>query len=413
MSERTMRNSPTPARPDPAALDRLIDAAVDAGEAPGIAAIVIDREGIVYQHSAGVRTLGRSEPMSVDTVGWIASMTKAITAAAVMQAVERGLLNLDAPAGDTLPDIDAIGVLDGFEADGQPRLRPPRRRITLRDLLTHTSGFSYERWSEDVWRCHQALDIPPNGTCRLAALRSPLMFDPGERWEYGIGVDWAGRVLEAASGRRLGDWMHDEIFTPLGMTDTAFRISDAMRTRLACMHQRDSDGRIAATPEFEIPQQPEFEMGGGGLYSTAADYARFMRMILNRGELDGQRVLQADTVAAMAVDQIPSLQVQALPSRVPEVSNDAEFFPGLSKGWGLSFMINRSTAPTGRSAGSLAWAGLSNCYYWIDLDQGIAGVFVAQLLPFADRKVLPRYLAFETQVYASNRAAIRAGSRAI
>lgn len=380
-------------------LDPLLSQSIEAGEVPGIAALVVDRHGIVYENAFGLRTLGEPTPMSTDTVGWIASMTKAITGAAVMQAVERGLLDLDAPAGGVAPEIDTIGVLEGFEANGTPRFRPPKRPVTLRDLMTHTAGFSYERWSDEVWRCHQALGIPANSTCKLAMLRSPLMFDPGSRWEYGIGIDWAGRMLEIASGRKLGDWMRDEIFAPLGMRDSAFRITPGMRARLAKMHQRDAAGAIAPLPDFEIPQEPEFEMGGGGLYSTAADYARFLRMILNRGELDGARVLRAETVAQMAADQIPGLEVQPLRTQVPALSEDAEFFPGLSKGWGLSFMINRADAPTGRPAGSLAWAGLSNCYYWIDPLNGIAGVFVSQLLPFADRLVLPRFLAFESAVY--------------
>ena len=380
-------------------LDALLSQSIEAGEVPGIAALVVDRHGVVYENAFGLRTLGEPTPMSTDTVGWIASMTKAITGAAVMQAVERGLLDLDAPAGGVAPEIDTIGVLEGFEANGTPRFRRPKRPVTLRDLMTHTAGFSYERWSDEVWRCHQALGIPANSTCKLAMLRSPLMFDPGSRWEYGIGIDWAGRMLEIASGRKLGDWMRDEIFAPLGMRDSAFRITPGMRARLAKMHQRDAAGAIAPLPDFEIPQEPEFEMGGGGLYSTAADYARFLRMILNRGELDGARVLRAETVAQMAADQIPGLEVQPLRTQVPALSEDAEFFPGLSKGWGLSFMINRADAPTGRPAGSLAWAGLSNCYYWIDPRNGIAGVFVSQLLPFADRLALPRFLAFESAVY--------------
>ncbi|TXL64606.1 serine hydrolase domain-containing protein [Zeimonas arvi] len=381
------------------ALDPVLSQSIEAGEVPGIAALVVDRKGVLYESAFGLRTLGEPTPMSSDTVGWIASMTKAITGAAVMQAVERGLLELDAPAARVAPEIDTIGVLERFEADGTPRFRPPNRPVTLRDLMTHTAGFSYERWSDEVWRCHQALGIPANSTCKLAMLRSPLMFDPGTRWEYGIGIDWAGRLLEIASGRRLGDWMRDEIFAPLGMRDSAFRITPGMRARLAKMHQRDAAGTIAPLPDFEIPQEPEFEMGGGGLYSTAADYARFLRMILNHGELDGARVLRAETVAQMSADQIPGLEVQPLRTQVPALSEDAEFFPGLSKGWGLSFMINRADAPTGRPAGSLAWAGLSNCYYWIDTLNGIAGVFVSQLLPFADRMVLPRFLAFESAVY--------------
>jgi methyl acetate hydrolase len=197
--------------------------------------------------------------------------------------------------------------------------------------------------------------------------------------------------------------MREEIFAPLGMDDTGFRITEPMRAKLAAMHQRDEAGAIAPLPDFEIPQQPEFEMGGGGLYSSAADYARFLQMILNDGELGGHRVLRPDTLAEMARDQIPTLDVQPLRTQVPALSLDAEFFPGVSKGWGLSFMINREPAPTGRPAGSLAWAGLSNCYYWIDLRNRIAGLFVAQLLPFADAKALPRFLSFEKAVYRTIR----------
>lgn len=382
-----------------ARLDPVLAESIEANEVPGIAALIVDRQAVVYQGGFGVREHGGSAPMAVDTVAWIASMTKAVTAAAVLQGVERGLLELDAPAGRITPEIDAIGVLEGFDADGRPRFRPPRRPITLRDLLTHTSGFSYERWSEDVFRCHQALDIPPNSTSRLAMLRSPLMFDPGERWEYGIGLDWAGRLLEIASGRTLGGWMREALFEPLGMHDTAFRITDTMRERLATMHQRDADGSIRPLPEYLVPQQPEFEMGGGGLYSSAADYSRFLRMILNRGELDGRRVLAPATVDSMSSNQIGSVPVRPLITRVPLVSGDAEFFPGAPKRWSLAFMINQTQAPTGRPAGSLAWAGLSNCYYWIDPSNGIAGVFVSQLLPFVDEQVLSRYLAFETATY--------------
>lgn len=138
-------------------LDPLLSQSIEAGEVPGIAALVVDRHGVVYENAFGLRTLGEPTPMSTDTVGWIASMTKAITGAAVMQAVERGLLDLDAPAGRVAPEIDTIGVLEGFEANGTPRFRPPKRPVTLRDLMTHTAGFSYERWSDEVWRCHQAL----------------------------------------------------------------------------------------------------------------------------------------------------------------------------------------------------------------------------------------------------------------
>jgi methyl acetate hydrolase len=244
--------------------------------------------------------------------------------------------------------------------------------------------------------------LPNVITCRRAALETPLLADPGERWEYGIGIDWAGLAVEAVTGQRLEEVLRERVLGALGMSDTAFRIGTAQRARLAAMHARGRDGSLSVIP-FEVPQDPEFQMGGGGLYGTARDYLRFCRMVLNGGALDGARILQPETVAEMGRNQTGALAVGKLKSAIPASSNDAEFFPGMAKRWSLAFLMNEEDAPGGgRSAGSLSWAGLANTYYWIDPKRDLAGVVVTQILPFGDPKALDLLMAFERALYATH-----------
>ena len=326
-------------------------------------------------------------------------MTKAVTGAAAMQLVEQERLELDSPAASVIPYLGEVGVLEGFDDDGKPRTRPPRRAITLRHLLTHTTGFSYEIWSDAIVRFQEATGTPGIISCENAALTTPLLFDPGDRWDYGINMDWAGKMVEAVSGQSLGEYLRENLLGPLAMNDTAFRITDEMRSRLAKIHQRGEDGALEPQMELEIPQDPEFEMGGGGLYGTVGDYLRFIRMILNRGRANGEQVLKPETVDMMSRNQMGDIRVCELKTAIPPLSHDAEFFPGLPKSWGLSFMINDEEAPTGRSAGSLGWAGLANSFFWIDPTKGIGGAYLTQVLPFIDEKSFPLYTAFESAAY--------------
>ena len=379
-------------------LDRILAEGVASGEAPGVVALVADRDGLLYEGSAGERLLGSGAAMTPDTVLWIASMTKALTSMAAVQCVERGLLDLDAPAARVLPAIGELGVLTGFDAEGRPTTRAPRRPITLRHLLSHSSGCSYEIWNPDMLRVQEMSGIPGIIGCQLKALELPLVADPGERWEYGVGIDWAGRMVEAVSGLTLDEFMRQNLWEPLGMADTGFRITPAMRERLAGVHLRGEDGAFAPFP-FEITQEPEFHMGGGALYSTVGDYARFMRMVLNLGQLDGARVLRPETVVThLSLNQIGNARVSLLKAAIP-LTADAEFFPGLSKRWSLAFQINEEDAPTGRPAGSLSWAGLANSFYWIDPKNGIAGLLATQTFPFADARVMDLLYRFEKAVY--------------
>jgi methyl acetate hydrolase len=379
-------------------VDTLLQSAVTHGDVPGVVAAATTRDETIYTGGFGERICGSGQAMTADTVVWIASMTKAITGMAAMQQVEQGRLELDRPARDVIPYLGEVEVLEGFDAAGQPITRAPIRPITLRHLLTHTAGFSYEIWNASIIRYQEAKGIPGVTTCQNAALTTPLLFDPGTRWDYGINIDWVGKMVEAVSGQKLGAYMQEHIFAPLGMSHTAFKLTPEMRSRLARIHQRTDDDRFEPL-DLEIPQEPEFEMGGGGLYSTVGDYLQFVKMMLNQGVANGHQVLQPQTVELMSTNQMGECRVCALKTVMPSLSNDAEFFPGMPKTWGLSFMINTEAAPTGRSAGSLAWAGLANSYFWIDPTKSIGGVYATQVLPFADKKSLPLFLAFEQAVY--------------
>jgi methyl acetate hydrolase len=385
-------------------IDRLLRARTDAGEIPGVVAIAATSSELIYEGAFGRRDLARDAPMTTDSVFWIASMTKAVTSAGAMQLVEQGKLSLDAPIGRLLPDLAAPLVLEGFDADGEPRLRPARTAITLRHLMTHTAGFCYGMWNGDMVTYLDKKGLPAVTTCRNDALKTPLASDPGTRWEYGTNIDFVGKAIEAATGQRLDAYLHDNIFAPLGMTDTAFRIGPAQRERLVGMHARAPDGSLAPIP-FEIEQEPEFHMGGGGLYGTAGDYIRFTQMILNKGESNGNRVLRPETVAAMSENHIGELEMTKMFAALPAVTNDVDLYPDIVKKWGLSFMINTAMTPEGRSPGSLAWAGLANTYYWIDPSRGITGVILMQLLPFADKHCLDAFAGFERGVYAGLDAA--------
>ncbi|HST76461.1 MAG TPA: serine hydrolase domain-containing protein [Acetobacteraceae bacterium] len=384
---------------DRAAIDRLLSDATAKGEIAGVVAVAGSAGGEIYAGAAGRRDLAKPDPMTVDTVFWIASMTKAIVSAAAMQMVEQGKVGLEQDLGGILPELANRPVLEGWDAEGKPRLRPAKGAITLRQLLTHTAGLCYEIWNADIARYQEHAGIPSITTCENKALTTPLVADPGTQWNYGINIDFAGKLVEKLSGQRLDAYLQDHLFAPLGMHDTGFKLRPDQRSRLAAMHARSpDDGKLAPIP-FEMPQEPEFHMGGGGLYSTAADYLAFCRMILNRGSLNGATVLRPETVTLMGQNHMGDINVTKLVTVASAASYDAEFFPGMVKKWGLGFMLSTEAVPSGRSANSLTWAGLGNTYFWIDPASDVAGVILTQSLPFADPAVLRLYEAFETEVY--------------
>ncbi len=372
----------------------IFQAAVDRGDVPGVVAMATDGSRTLYQGAFGTRQHGGAAPMTPDSIFWVASLTKAVTSVAAMQMVEQGHIGLRDPLGPVVPKLADLQVLEGFGADGQPRLRPARRAVTLHDLLTHTSGFVYEIWNPALRRYVQVTGRPGSGSGLNAGLEMPLAFDPGERWEYGIGIDWAGKVVEALTGQSLGAYFAEHICAPLGMVDTQFGRPDS--DRVVTLHHRLPEGGVKPGDSGR-PAKPELESGGGGLFSTAPDYLSFLAMLL-RG---GAPLLRRETVALMGQNQIGTLDVSQLVSVIPPMSNDAEFFPGMVKGWGYGFVINSQPGHAGRATNSLAWAGLANCYYWIDVARGVAGVLMAQVLPFADPAVLRLLDAFEAGIYRS------------
>ena len=382
------------------ACDEILQKMIE-GEArvPGVVAMATDRAANTYEGAAGERLLGGGEAMTTDSVFRIFSTTKAITGTCVMQLVEDGRLDLDAPAKTYAPDIGKAQVLDGFDAGGDPILRPPKRDVTTRMLMLHTAGFAYDFFNEQYLRLANYHGLPSVVTASKAALEAPLLFDPGEDWEYGLNIDWAGQVVEGITGKRLGEVMRERIFEPLGMADTAFTIQPGMRDRLTTVHQRQENGSLTPLTDFELPQDPEVHMGGHGLYASVGDYMRFIRMILNDGAGENGRVLKPETVAQMAQNGLGERKIKLLPGVIPTLSNDAEFFPGMPKSWSYTFMINDETAPTGRPAGALGWAGLTNLFYWIDRQNGLGGFWATQILPFADPTSFGGYMDFETAVY--------------
>jgi CubicO group peptidase (beta-lactamase class C family) len=384
------------ARFDP--IDAALYSAIQNGDVAGVVALAATPTGIVYEGALGKANLPQGSSMAPDTVFWLLSMTKAITATACMQLIEQGRLRLDQKASDILPELASPKVLEGFEADGKPRLRPAKRPITVRHLLTHTSGYTYANWSEALTRYEQVTGIADIATARNAAFEAPLEFDPGDRWEYGISIDWVGKLVEAVSDQSLEIYFRENIFQPLGMKDSGFLIGSEQKRRVATLFNRQPDGTLAAAP-FEMPQRPEFFTGGAGAFSTPQDYVKLLQALLNGGSFAGARILRPETVAMMMTNQIGALDVHEMRSAHPEYSRSFDQFPGQTHKWGLSFDINEVAGPNGRSAGSISWGGLLNCYFWIDPAKKVTGAMFTQLLPFFDARVVSLYGTFERELY--------------
>lgn len=371
-------------------IQAVLDEAIAARAAPGLTAAVSWPDGRRESFAAGVHGVDDPRPTAPDTVFWIASCTKAITSAAALKLVEAGVLDLDAPVGERLPNLAGLQVLDGFDADGTPRTRPARRPITLRTLLTHTSGLAYDFFSADLVRYYAAA----GGSLFESLATGPLLlFDPGDGWQYGVGIDAAGWLIEAATGQGLDAYVAQHITGPLGMADTAFDPAP-LAPRLAGMHRRGEDGGFVPADRF--PSSPAM-YGGGGLHSTAPDYLTFLRAVLAE---DGGGVLgpQARAHLLQAASHVGA--PGELATAMPPLSSDFRPMPGVAKSWSLGFLRNEADVPGMRREGSLAWGGLANCYYWADPRSGVAGVLCAQFLPFADPGMLDAFEAFERAVYA-------------
>ncbi len=374
---------------DASAIDRLLQEAVEDKVFPGVVAVVGDRDGTLYEGAFG------AEP---DTMIWIASMTKALVTVAALQLVERGELTLEQPVAEILPSFAALQVLEGFDGD-TPRLRPPSRQPTIRQLMTHTGGLGYWFWNANLLRFHEVTGVPDLFSGKLATLTDvPLAGDPGERWEYGTNIDWLGQVIETVTGSDLASYCAEHVFAPLGMSDTTFTPSEEQQARLMPIYARQPDGGLIEAPIK--PLEPECFSGGAGAYSTAGDYLRFMRAMLRGGELDGERVLQAGTVDLAFTDHLDGIALpEIMHTAVPELTNDVPSLP-VAQGFGLGFHLVLEDLPGMRRAGTGDWAGLCNCYYWIDRSAGVAGTIMTQVLPFFDARIVETLAKLEERAYA-------------
>ncbi len=392
-------------------IDRVLRETVEENKLPGIVAMVAVADQVVYQGASGKQDTIKSIPMSVDSIFRIASMTKPITSVAVMQLVESGRVKLDEPAATYLPELSQVQVLEEFDAGaGKAKLRPPKTPPTVRQLLSHTSGFVYEFFDPEMHGYVATGAVPSARQGDDGFLKAPLLFDPGSRWEYGISTDWLGKLVERVSGQTLEDYFRQHIFQPLGMTDTFFDVPLEKQARIAALHARQEDGSF-----LEPPAQPfkpaQFFSGGGGLYSTASDYLKFARMLLGGGKLGKKRILQAETVAQMSRNQIGDLMLVELRSLAPQFAKDPIRVPGSLDKFGLGLAINSKPVEGGRSSGSLAWAGIYNTFFWIDPPRKTCAVIMMQILPFSDDAAYSVVEQFERAVYANPAETVAPGKR--
>jgi CubicO group peptidase (beta-lactamase class C family) len=377
-------------------LDAVLRNAVASGAVPNVVGLAADRNGVIYSGAVGPRKVGESGDVGVDSVFWIASMTKMVTTTAALQLREQGKLDFDAPVSSYLPEWDKLQVLDGFAGD-TPQLRAPKGTATVAHLITHTAGPTYWFWNADMVRYEQLTGQPNVVTGQLAALQLPLVNDPGSRFEYGSNTDYLGRVVEEASGQSLNDYFAEHILGPLQMVDTRFVPRADQQSRRVTLHVPTETGEWAPT-DFALPTEPEYWTGGHGLYSTPQDYLRFQQMLLHRGTFDGARVLSPDSVEDAFVNHIGELDVPAvIPTAFP--MHTADFVAGPNRKWGWGLLINTEDQPGARGAGSGAWAGLGNTHFWVDPKNGIAGAIYSQFFPFVAPAYMQVYADFEREVY--------------
>ena len=383
---------------DPGTIDGLLEQAADDGAVPGVVAVAGDRDGPLYEGAFGLLSVEGDASVRPDTMFWLASMTKPFVSVAALQLIEGGELELEQPVADIVPEFGDLQVLEGFDGD-KPLLRAPKQQATIRHLLTHTSGVGYWFSNGDLARYLELTGVPDPSTGTLASLyEAPLVADPGSRWEYGMSTDWLGLVVQAVSGRDLQTVCSERIFAPLAMADATFVPTTEQAARMMTLHARTPDGGLA--PSALAPGQPEYFSGGSGAFATAGDYLRFMRALLRAGELDGERVLRPETVELAFSDHLRGAPLPGLiRSSVPELTNDVPAWP-MRQGWGLGFHLVLEDVPAMRRAGTGDWAGLTNCYFWIDRATGIAAAVLTQVLPFFDAGVVDAVLGFEQAVYA-------------
>lgn len=379
------------------ALQKILDEAVSAEDAPFLVGMTGNAQGITWSGASGDAAPGR--PAATDTVFRIFSMTKAVGSTAAMILIDRGELDFDTPVEEVLPEFAEIRVLDGWDGD-TPVLRAPKSKATARHLATHTSGLEYESRNAGLGHFMEKTGTVSILSGLKASMFYPMMTDPGTRWGYGPSIDWLGLMVEKISGKRIDAFLKENLFEPLGMSDTDVEVRDHMAPRLAGVKARGEDGQFG---DFELapPSDPEVYGMGHALYSTPEDYMKFLRMFLNRGALGGHRVLSEQGVTRMLENHMGPLTFEKMVTVAPPVTADFDPFPGTTKTHSFGFMRNEADIPGMRRAGSQSWAGVLNSHYWFDPTSDLAAVIMTQSLPFVEPRWMKTYEAFERATYAA------------
>jgi CubicO group peptidase (beta-lactamase class C family) len=352
-----------------ARLGTVIAGEIERGRVPGAVALVARRGRVGYFESFGQRDAAAGAPMAKDTIFRIYSMTKPITSVAAMMLWEDGRFLLSDPIAKYLPDLAGLDV--AVERDGVLERVPVLRAVTIQDLLRHTSGLTYEfRGSGPVHRMYRSAKVDSRAQSnaeQVATLgRLPLLHQPGTRWEYGRSTDVIGRLVEVLSGQTLGEFFERHILAPLGMVDTAFHVPVRHHSRLAEAFGRDPDSGVAVQL-LEVRDPPGFESGGGGLVSTAADYARFLQMLLNGGTFEGRRLLGRKTIEFMTADHLGPI------TGAPDL-----LIPGHGFGLGFAVRLQAGIAHVPGSIGQYFWAGLAGTTFWVDPAEQLFALLLIQ-----------------------------------
>ena len=372
------------------ALSAFLKSATDRGDVPGVVVAVVDKSGVLYDEAFGKSSTVKNTPMTKDTIFNIASMTKAITSAAIMQLVDEGKLKVDDEVGKFLPKWKDPQVISKFnEADGTYETRPAKRQITIRHLLTHTSGIGYGFSSPMLAKIIEKT--------KKNELDLPLLFDPGESWAYGASTRVLGLVVEAVSGQKIDAYLQARILGPLGMNDTSYLVPTTKYSRVVAVNARNASGTFEERP---VPATiPATVQGDGGLYSTASDYGLFLRMLLNRGTLNGKKILSEQSAKLMLEPATGNVVVKEQQSSNLALSKNFPVGAGKDK-WGLGFQLAAEKQANRRSPGSGTWAGIFNTHFFIDPSRELGVVVMMQTLPFYDEASMKVYAGAEEAVYS-------------
>lgn len=366
-------------------------------QVPGVVAMVANKKDIIYKYVCGINSIGKKNELKIDNIFAIASMTKAVTAVAVMQLFEQGKINLNEPIAKYLPEIGKLKVIDKFNKhDTSYSAIPVKRSMTIHDLLTHTSGIGYPFCDKILAMIEQSGHA---NKYHDAYMNFPLLHQPGKKWKYGYSYDVLGTLVEKISGITLDKYFAENIFHPIGMNNTFFNVPEEKQNRLTNFYRRMND---TLSEETSFGKQKASPNGGGGLYSTAEDYTKFLQMFLNEGEFNGRTILKKESILEMTKNQIGNLFIETQVTAMPEWSNDFPTRPGKDKfGYGFVVTTNIDNDGLKRKPGSFHWGGLFNTYYWVDPQTGISAVILMQVVPFYDRQCMPILEEFEKLVYSS------------